>query len=129
MKHPVELSVVLAMSVAAPALSHAQSDRMKGMDMKGMDMKGMDMKGMDSNASAKRAKNATHKGTGTVRKSDPAGGTVTIAHDPIKSMEWPAMTMSFTAKEKKMLEGIKPGAKVEFEFVQQESKYTITSIK
>ena len=124
MKHLVELSVVLAMSVAAPALSHAQSDRMKGMDMKGMDMKGM-----DSNASAKRAKNATHKGTGTVRKSDPAGGTVTIAHDPIKSMEWPAMTMSFTAKEKKMLEGIKPGAKVEFEFVQQESKYTITSIK
>ena len=124
MKHLVELSVVLAMSVAAPALSHAQSDRMKGMDMKGMDMKGMDL-----NASAKGAKNATHKGTGTVRKSDPAGGTVTIAHDPIKSMEWPAMTMSFTAKEKKMLEGIKPGAKVEFEFVQQESKYTIISIK
>ena len=68
-------------------------------------------------------------GTGTVRKSNPTAGTVTIAHDPIKSMEWPAMTMSFTAKDKKLLEGIKPGAKVEFEFVQQGSKYTITSIK
>ena len=44
-------------------------------------------------------------------------------------MEWPAMTMSFTAKDKKLLEGIKPGAKVEFEFVQQGSKYIITSIK
>ena len=39
------------------------------------------------------------------------------------------MTMSFTAKDKKMLEGIKLGAKVEYEFVQQGSKYTITSIK
>ena len=39
------------------------------------------------------------------------------------------MTMSFTAKDKKMLEGIKPGAKVEFELVQQGSKYAIASIK
>ena len=68
-------------------------------------------------------------GTGTVRKSNPAAGTVTIAHDPIKSMDWPAMTMSFTAKDKKMLEGIKPGAKVEFDFIRKGTKYTITSIK
>ena len=44
-------------------------------------------------------------------------------------MEWPAMTMSFTAKDKKMLEGNKPRAKVEFRFVQQRAKYAITSIK
>ena len=124
MKRTLTYFLCVALSLPIIPLAGAQSQGMGGMEMKGMDIKGM-----DSNASAKGAKNATHKGTGTVRKSDPAGGTVTIAHDPIKSMEWPAMTMSFTAKEKKMLEGIKPGAKVEFEFVQQESKYTITSIK
>ena len=121
MKPVLAYSLSIALSVSIIPLAGAQSQGMGGMEMKGMEMKGMDSK--------KGAQGVTHKGTGTVRKSNPAGGTVTIAHDPVKSMEWPSMTMSFTAKDKKLLEGIKPGAKVEFEFVQQGSKYTITSIK
>ena len=104
------LIAVVSLSILPPAGVQAQG--MGGMEM-----------------SKKDAAGTPHKGTGVVRKSDIAGGKVTIAHDPIKSMEWPAMTMSFTAKDKKMLEGIKPGAKVEFDFVQQGTKYTITSIK
>ena len=121
------LSVALSLSIIP--LAGAQSQGMGGMEMKDMEMKGMEMKGMDSKASTKGAQSATHKGTGTVQKSDPAGGKVTIAHDPIKSMEWPAMTMGFTARDKKILEGIKPGAKVEFDFIREGTKYTITSIK
>ena len=149
MKHRVALSVVLALFAAAPALSHAQSQGMRSMDMKGMDMKGMDMnkciemQGMDQDkciammkdkksdkkAAGKGAKGAAHKGSGTVQTVDAKAGTVTIAHDPITSMNWPAMTMTFTAKNQKMLEAITSGAKVQFEFVQQGSKYAITSIK
>ena len=121
MKRTFAYTVSVALSLSIVPLAGAQSQGMGGMEMKGMEMKGMDSK--------KGAQTVTHKGTGTVRKFDPAGGKVTIAHEPIKSMQWPAMTMGFTAKDKKMLEEIKPGAKVEFEFVQQGKEYVITKIK
>ena len=116
MKHPFAYYVSVALSLLIIPLANAQAQGMGGMEMKGMDSK-------------KGTQAVTHKGAGTVRKIDPAGGTVTIAHDPIKSMEWPAMTMGFTARDKKILEGIKPGAKVEFDFIREGTKYTITSIK
>ncbi len=48
MKQSVALSLILALFVAVPVVSHAQSSgSMKGMEMKDMDMKGMDMKGKD----------------------------------------------------------------------------------
>ena len=115
MKRALVLPLLVVFSVALPSSVRAQSDGMKGMDMKGMGVT--------------KDKNAVHKGAGIVQRVDLKDGRVTIAHGPIKSMNWSAMTMSFTAKDRKMLEGIKPGDKVEFEFVQQESKYAITSIK
>ena len=109
----------LSVLIAVTASAFAQTGGMQGMDTKGMDMKGMD----------KKAQDKPHKGVGVVKSVDPKKGTVTISHEPIQSMKWPAMSMTFTAKDKKMLEDVKPGAKVEFEFVQQGSKHNITSIK
>jgi len=60
---------------------------------------------------------------------DAAKGTVTLAHDPIKSLKWPAMTMSFLVKDKSTLAKLSAGGKVEFEFVQQGKDYIITSVK
>ena len=102
---------LVALALSTPV--HAQS--MKGMDMKDMPVKKGDAK--------------VHKGSGVVKSVDAQKGTVTLAHGPIKSLEWPSMTMRFSAKDKKMLEAIKPGDKVEFEFVQEGSKNAITSIK
>ena len=110
--------VVLALSVTAIPVSHAQTGGMGGMDMKGMDM------GKD-----KKTEGKAHKGVGTVRKVDPAASTVTIAHGPIKSMNWPAMNMTFTVKDKALLGKFSQDKKVEFEFVEQESNYVITSVK
>src|SRR5712692_2474025 len=111
------LVTVLASSFAAVSPSHAQ---MGGMDMKDMDMgkckemmqgmdmskckdmmgkdkKGMEMKGMGAD---KKSEAKSHKGVGTVKKIDPAGGKVTIAHGPIPTMNWSAMNMTFTVKNK-----------------------------
>ena len=114
--------MVAAMSVLAPA-ALAQSGGMKGMDMKGMEMKDMPMKMGESKAGE------THKGKGTVKSVNAKKGTVSLAHDPIQSMNWPAMTMTFKAKDKAMLEKVKPGAKVEFRFVQSGKDYVVTDIK
>ena len=72
---------------------------------------------------------AAHQATGVVKKVDAKAGTVTLAHDPVKSLKWPAMTMPFTVKDKALLDKLQAGKKVQFEFVQQGKDYVITSIK
>jgi Cu(I)/Ag(I) efflux system protein CusF len=147
MKHLIALSAVLALFVAMIPLSRAQG--MGGMDMKDMDMskckemvqgmdmskckdmmgkdkKGMEMQGMGAD---KKSEARSHKGVGTVKKVDPAGGKVTIAHGPIPTMKWPAMNMTFTVKDKALLGKFSQDKEVEFEFVQQGSDYVIKSVK
>src|SRR5229473_3113586 len=125
------LAAVLVLFVATIPLSRAQG--MGGMDMKDMDMgkckdmmgkdqKGMEMKGMGAD---KKSEAKSHKGVGTVKKIDPAGGKVTIAHGPIPTMKWPAMNMTFTVKDKALLGKFSQDRKVEFEFVEQASDYVI----
>ncbi|HSC99629.1 MAG TPA: copper-binding protein [Casimicrobiaceae bacterium] len=91
----------------------------------------MDMKAMDQTASMDSGKKseATHSGTGIVKGVDPTSGSVTLTHEPIKSLNWSAMTMAFKVQDKKMLEKVKPGEKVHFTLVQSGKEYTITEIK
>jgi Cu(I)/Ag(I) efflux system periplasmic protein CusF len=79
--------------------------------------------------SDKKALGQVHKGTGVVTNLDRAGGKVTLKHDPIKSLNWPTMTMAFAVKDKAMLDKLSKDKKVEFEFVQQGQQFVITSIK
>ena len=105
-----------ALSIAALALAplaHAQHDGMKGMDMKGGHQAAAD----------------SHRASGVVKSVDAAKGSVTVAHGPVETLKWPAMTMSFKAKDKKVLETLKPGQKIDFEFVQEGKAYIVTRIK
>ena len=70
-----------------------------------------------------------HQASGTVTKVDGAKGAVTIDHGPVASMKWPSMTMTFGVKDKALLDKAKPGAKVEFSFVQSGRDHIITEIK
>lgn len=117
--------VAIATLLAASAgFAHAQSG-MKGMDMKeDKGMKGMDMKGMDMKKDGK-----AHKASGKVTKVDKEKGSVTIAHGPVASLNWPSMTMTFKAKDKAMLDKVKNGDQVEFSFLESGREHTITEIK
>ena len=116
MKRLLAISTVVLLGAAPFAMA-----QMKGMDMKDMDMKGM--------KSEKKAEGQVHKGTGVVTNVDRVGGKVTLKHDPIKSLNWPTMTMAFSVKDKAMLDKVAKDKKVEFEFVQQGQQFVITSIK
>ena len=70
-----------------------------------------------------------HHASGVVKAVNLEKGTVSIAHGPVASLNWPAMTMSFVAAERKILDKLQPGTKVEIEFVQEGARYTITSIR
>jgi Cu/Ag efflux protein CusF len=70
-----------------------------------------------------------HQASGTVTKLDRDKARVTIKHGPVASLRWPSMTMAFGVKDKALLERVKPGAEVEFSFVQAGRDYLITDIK
>ena len=71
----------------------------------------------------------SHQASGVVKSVDAGKGTVMLEHGPVASLKWPAMTMGFKAKDRKTLESLKPGQKIEFEFVQQGKDYVITKVK
>ena len=72
---------------------------------------------------------AAHQATGVVKSVDRTKSAVTLAHDPVKSLNWPAMTMGFQVKEKALLDKLQQGKKIEFAFVQEGKNYVITSVK
>ena len=67
-------------------------------------------------ANAAAAGQVTHRGDGTVEAVDPARATVTLSHAPIASLKWPAMSMDFRVKDPALMQTLKPGQKIGFEF-------------
>jgi Cu(I)/Ag(I) efflux system periplasmic protein CusF len=86
----------IALALAIPTIVAAQ------------DMKGMDMRRSDQSPSKDRT---VHKATGIVKKVDANLDTAIVAHDPVKSMNWPAMTMTFQVKDKPTLDKLGFGKK------------------
>ena len=87
-------------------------------------------KGAEPRASkSDKAPAASHKTVGVVKKIDPKADSVTLAHEPVKSLSWPSMTMAFQVRDKAMLDRFAEGKKVEVEFQQQGKDYVITSVK
>ena len=68
-------------------------------------------------------------GVGVVQSVDAANGRVTIAHGPIESLGWPAMTMGFNVAQRDVLTNVKEGQRVEFTLRGRDMSAVITSIK
>ena len=120
MKATTSTAVSLALLVLATLPAHAAEMK----DMSGM----KDMPGMKMDA-GKAAEGQAHKGQGTVKGVDAKAGKVNLAHGPIPSLNWPAMTMDFQVKGKAVLKGVTPGQNVEFDIVQQgPDQFIITRI-
>jgi Cu(I)/Ag(I) efflux system protein CusF len=120
MKFTTTLSLILALSGSSVAMAQSSGMKdidkkdlgmqncmdMKGSDMKGMDMKDMDaqkckdmMKGMDGKHATTDANAVTYQAAAVVKQVDAANGKVTLAHEAVKSLNWPAMTMGFAVKQ------------------------------
>jgi Cu/Ag efflux protein CusF len=71
----------------------------------------------------------THSGVAIVKSVDLDKGTMMLAHEPIPSLKWPAMTMKFVAADKKLLEKLAPGSKIHFDFIERDRDYVVTRLK
>lgn len=66
---------------------------------------------------------------GEVRKVDTEQGKVTLKHEPIKSLDMPAMTMVFRAEKPELLKNLKPGDKVRFAAQSVSGAIVVTEIQ
>ncbi len=66
---------------------------------------------------------------GTVKKLDTSAKKVTIAHEDLKNLDMPAMTMVFRVKDEAILAKLKEGAAIEFVADRVDGKLTVTEIK
>lgn len=81
---------------------------------------------MDAMSPAAGEKSATARGV--ISKIDAQGGKITIEHEPIASLEWPAMTMGFAASPA-LIEQAMVGDRVEFDLVVRGSAGEVKAIR
>jgi RND family efflux transporter MFP subunit len=71
-----------------------------------------------------------HQAQGTVAEVDAKAGTVSINHGPVPSLKWPAMQMEFQVANPTLLNALKTGSTVAFEFVERKpGEWVITGVK
>jgi Cu(I)/Ag(I) efflux system protein CusF len=68
-------------------------------------------------------------GVGVVKAIDTATGSITLRHEAITSIGWPAMTMAFKVVAPELLTAAKIGDKVQFTLHPDGANHTVTSIK
>ena len=124
MKNLILTSVVLTVALPAGfAVAQQGMDCAKGMDCT---TKGA---GMNMAKNPGTSTPTTHTVKGVVKKIDTKASTVTLAHEPVNSLNWPAMTMGFKVADKMLLDKLAEGKKVEVELKQVGRDYVINAIK
>ncbi|MBS0384964.1 MAG: copper-binding protein [Proteobacteria bacterium] len=98
------LAAALAAAPAAPALAHAGHDQAE-------------------------AAPQSAEGQGVVRAVNAQQGTITIQHEAIAALRWPAMTMTFPVQSASLLNGIAEGAHVRFVLVNHEGHRMVSGIQ
>lgn len=70
------------------------------------------------------------RGRGVIRAVDVEAGSVTLAHEPIPALGWPAMIMDLPVTDQVDLGGVKAGDTVEFAIVLgSDDVYRIMALK
>lgn len=90
--------------------------------------------GVDAAPAAKPAAQpkakAQHEADAKVVEVDTQAGTVTLAHQPVASLGWPAMTMDFALADAALAKQIKPGSRLHIWFEERgEGEWTITRVR
>lgn len=70
---------------------------------------------------------STAYGAGVITAVDPGAGTITIDHEPIRAVNWPAMTMSFKASHAVIREAA-VGDRIQFDLTVRGAAGEVTAI-
>ncbi len=106
------MSTAFTMALSSGVLAEQKADEMAGMDMSKMP-----------------ASQTSYPAVGVIKAVDAEAGKVTIAHEAIKGLNWPAMTMTFMVKDKMLFDKLTKNKKVEFSVAKQGADYVVTGVK
>lgn len=84
--------------------------------------------GMNMTESAAPAVAGPISGVGTVTAVDATAGTVSLDHEAIAAISWPAMSMQFRVEDPASLQAIAVGDRVSFELKSATETQVITAI-
>jgi Cu(I)/Ag(I) efflux system protein CusF len=127
MKITSTVSLILALSASGFAI--AQSGGMDHAGMPGMPHGDMKTAETGKNMHDDVQKVSVHQAMAVVRAVDPAKGSVTLAHEAIPDLNWPAMTMGFVVKDSKLFDKLAVGRKVTVTLTKQGSDYVVTAVQ
>jgi Cu(I)/Ag(I) efflux system membrane fusion protein len=68
-------------------------------------------------------------GTARIVAANAKTGALTMDHDPIPALQWPAMTMDFDVDSPTLLVGLEPGQPVTFDMIKRDGGFVITAIR
>ena len=66
---------------------------------------------------------------GKVDALDRGKASITLTHGPIPSVDMPGMTMGFRVDPPRLLDGVQPGQEVEFDVVNRDDGYVVTTLR
>ena len=72
---------------------------------------------------------ATWTGHGRITAVDAAAGELTMQHQAIPAIGWPAMTMPFTVADKALLHGLAVGEQVDFDLAKKGEDFVVVAIR
>ncbi len=86
--------------------------------------------GMTGGVDVAGKKQVTHSAVGTLDDIDAKTGVLLITHEPVPSLNWPRMTMEFVPANESLAKGLRPGAAIEFDFVERKpGEWVVTRIE
>lgn len=83
---------------------------------------------MAQHAAAVQTASQAYEASGVLKEADAAKGRLKIAHEPIATLHWPAMTMWFQLRGT-LPQDLHAGDRVQFEIEQQQEQWVITRIE
>jgi Cu(I)/Ag(I) efflux system membrane fusion protein len=77
----------------------------------------------------KEKPSVSHHAMGTLDSIE-SDGSVMVTHEPVASLNWPTMTMAFVPANAALIEKLKPGTPIHFEFVERKpGEWVITKLE
>ncbi len=71
----------------------------------------------------------TAQGAGVVRAIDARNNRITIAHEPIAALGWPAMTMAFPVHSPDLLTGVAVGNRINFTLMNDNGQPMVSALQ
>jgi Cu(I)/Ag(I) efflux system membrane fusion protein len=86
--------------------------------------------GLTAATAAPAAGKVGHAAVGTLDDVDAKTGQLIISHEPVKSLNWPKMTMEFVPANNAVAKAVKPGEAIRFEFVERKpGEWVVTKME